>query len=110
MYLGIFKTIFIIISILLAISIIIQKIFMKKLKNTSFPAIIAVLLFLYILGTFIAAILLPHYVLKLIMFILGIAPFIIGKLATYKTEGLFTFIQIICALSGGVLMYISQGV
>lgn len=105
MYLKFLSPAYIVTCALLCLSIIIQKIFMSKLKNSAYPALIAVLLIFYVL----ISLLLFIAKFEPIMFLFAISPFIIGKLATYKTENLYSLLQIFCILlsaflvGGGVL-------
>ena len=89
-------------SILYTISVILHKLYISKqkdnLKASSFVAFIAGMLFLYIILCIALAIFSPVITKKIILLLFAISPFIIGKLATYEKEKLYSIIQIVIML------------
>ena len=92
------KLIFILISIVLALMLSIYKLFLAKQKRTpaisSFVSAIAGVMLTYILCAFVFSIYISGMLNKLIIILLGISPFIIGKFATYEKENIYSYIQI----------------
>ena len=91
--------IFIIFSLILILSILLFKLIISKskdnIKSSSFVAIIAIFLALYILMACIIAL----FKNDLIMGLFAISPFIIGKLATWEKEKIYTIIQILTIMA-----------
>ena len=87
------KLIFILISIILALMLSIYKLFLAKQKRTPaislFVSAIGGVLLVYILSCFIYAILISGMVHKIMVILLGLSPFIIGKFATYEKENIY---------------------
>ena len=98
-YLG---YIFIIVGSLLCLSLIVNKVYICKIKDnikkSNYVAGIAGLLALYIIFAFIISIFIPQYYNKILMLLFALSPFIIGKFASYEKELLYTSIQFICVL------------
>ena len=91
------KTLFILSGLLFVLSIIIHKLFVSKIKDamkiSNFIALMAIFMALYIIfGIVLAFRYNPIYI------IFALSPFIIGKLATYQKEKIYSIIQIICVL------------
>ncbi len=96
MLLNILKASFITFAILFIISVLIFKLCTKlkynKIKTSAFVPMIAIFLGAYIILAIIFAFFKPY------MLIFALLPFVIGKFATYKTEGLYSLIQIFCII------------
>lgn len=102
MLLDILKYSFIIIGSMLAIMITCGKLYVFKLKDnilvSNYAASIAGGFFLYAIFAILLIIFAPNLIDKFLMLMFGLSPFIIGKLATYEKENIFTIIQVITAL------------
>ncbi len=113
MLVKILEYIFVVESFLLAIMLILNKLLISKITDgirmTQFVATLAVLLAIYIVLALFIGILSPKTAVKLVMVPLGLSPFVIGKIATYKKEGLFTTIQILCIILGGIFVATTIG-
>ena len=112
MLLKIFLISFVLFGILFVLSVIINKIYVKNLKDnmkiSDYIAFLAICLALYIISAIFAVFFIHPLKYKLVMAFFAILPFIVGKLATYKYEWLFTLIQIIsvCLSILFVLLYV----
>ena len=99
MLLKIFEYIFIASGILFCIFLIMHKAYVSKLndnmKKSDYVACLAVLLSIYILSAVITGVMIPDWYKKVLMLLFAISPFIIGKIATYEKEKMYTGIQII---------------
>ena len=104
------KMIFMISGFLFAMSIIIHKLYVSKLKDmmkaSHFLASMAGFMGIYILSGIILAIFVPHLLNKIFVFLFAISPFIIGKFATYEKEKFFSVVQIVCVLISIVFVFI----
>lgn len=85
-------------SIFLTLFIIYGKVFVFKKQDaifvSNFCALIALLLTLYVILSFLYAIIEPALISKLIMILFGLTPFLIGRIATYNSEKYFTTLQV----------------
>ena len=92
------KIIFIVISVLLALILILYKLLISKLKRTSntsvYISFMTGMLLIYILGAFVLSTYTQDIFSKIIIFVFGLSPFIVGKFATYEKENLYSWIQI----------------
>ena len=109
MLINVSHYIFIIIALLLAIMLICYKLWVYKINDTNmaksnYMAGITGLFFLFSILAFIIAIITPGLKHKLILLIIAASPFIIGELATYKTEKFYSIIQVLIIL--GSICYI----
>ena len=92
-------------GLLFVFSIIIHKLFVSKIKDnmkiSHFLALMAILMGLYIIFGII-------YSLKtnLLFLFFALSPFIIGRLATYEKEKIYSFLQILCVLLSIILLFI----
>ena len=79
-----------------------------NMKISDYIAFLAICLALYIISAIFAVFFIHPLKYKLVMAFFAILPFIVGKLATYKYEWLFTLIQIIsvCLSILFVLLYV----
>lgn len=97
MLLKYLEYIFLITSILLCITLVLNKTYFCKLRDnitkSNFVVILAILLACYIVFAFSTGIFIPNILNKLIMFIFAVSPFVIGEFATYQKEPLFTSVQ-----------------
>lgn len=98
------KGIFIITSIVLCSLLTIYKTYLSRQKRTSktsvFVSFIAGFILFYSLFAIILAISVNKIPTKIGILLFGLSPFIIGKFATYKTETIFCWTQIMIVLSG----------
>ena len=100
MLLKISEYFFLITSVLLIFSIIIFKLVILRivkdnLKLSKYVAFISAMIFLYFISGITAAIFIPGVIKKIVLLSAAFSPFVIGKLATYKTEKIFTILQIL---------------
>ena len=104
------ENIFIALSSILALLLIIYKVFVCKIKQNPkisvYVSIITGVLFLYILFALMLSVTSVGIVNRVIILLLGLSPFIIGKLATYKKENLFSWIQIFVIILGVVYILV----
>lgn len=102
--------IFILISFVLACMIVVQKLIMCKIKDnikkSDFVAAIAVLFFLYVLFALLLVIFTPVLMSKFIMLVFALSPFIIGRLATFKSENFYSILQVLIILISGCYIFI----
>lgn len=98
------ELVFLIVSILLFLNILLGKMFVFGRTNSiaiSKCGVLMGMLFLfYSLSAFSFVIFDSVLTHKVIMFLLGLSPFIIGKLTTYKTINVYSIIQLFVILSG----------
>ncbi len=96
------KILFILCGIMYIISVILHKKYFSKLKDNSkisdYVALIALFLVFYILFGLLIFIFEKSILYKTIMLIFSSSPFILGKIATYEKEKLFTLIQFIAII------------
>lgn len=108
MLLKYFEYIFITLGSFLCLGLIVHKVYFCKIKDnikkSNFVVIIAGLLTFYIISAMVLALYIPNYYNKIIMFLFAIAPFIIGKYATFEKEPFYTFLQLICVLSSVIFV------
>ncbi|MCI1273224.1 MAG: hypothetical protein LKG27_02180 [Clostridiaceae bacterium] len=108
MLLIVLKYLFIAIGSLLAILITCGKLFVFKLKDnilvSNYTASIAGGFFLYAISAISLIIFAPNLIDKMLMLMFGLSPFIIGNLATYEKENVFTVIQIITAIASVIFV------
>ena len=99
-----FKLIFLIASLLLFLFLFVYKVYICKLKRTpkisAFVSAIGGVLLFYILSSFVYGIFVVGIVNKIILFLLTLSPFVIGKFATYEKERLYSCIQIFVVAFG----------
>ncbi len=99
MLLKVSENIFIIFAVLFGLALIINKIYIVKLKDnlkkSDYIAGIALLLAMYVVLSLIVGILIPTIYKKASMILFALSPFIIGKLATYEKEKIYAVIQIL---------------
>jgi len=92
------KFLFIVIAAIFSLMLMIYKLILCKLKRTSktslYISVMTFLLFLYITFALLLVILVPKVLSKFIIGFFAISPFIIGRLATYKKENLYSWLQI----------------
>lgn len=104
------KVVFIAVSCILAILIILHKAFVSKIKDnikiSHFVASIAFFLALYVIFGIALIFVLKSIFYKFIIFIFAMSPFIIGKLATYKKEKLYSFIQVVSVILSTLVVII----
>ena len=102
------KLSFIIISFMLAFSISAYKLFESKIKKASkvsiFVPFIASVMSVFVLCALVLFFVIPGVLNKIIVLLLGLSPFIIGKFATYEKENLYSRLQVITVILGA--MYI----
>ena len=110
MLLRIFEYIFITSGILFSILLIIHKTYISKLNNnmikSDYVAGLVVLLSIYVLTAVITGIIVPVWYKKALMLFFAILPFIIGRIATYEKEKIYTGIQIISIVISTVFVLI----
>jgi len=98
------KIFFISISSLLIFTIFTGKFFIFNCTNSRYMAqcglVMAILFALYSINGIILAILPSSITYKIILIALGISPYIIGRLATYETLNVATFVQLTLLLGG----------
>ena len=101
------SNLFIIFGILFSLSIIVGKIFIFKMKDTMFVSnyivLIAVFLGAYSLIGLFLIFKVPFLYFKLFFLFVALSPFLLGQIASYKTEKIFTFLQVIIVLFSVVL-------
>lgn len=74
------------------------------MKKSDYVAGIALLFALYVLSALITAILIPNIYCKIVMILFALSPFIIGKMATYEKEKIYTVFQILSILASGIFV------
>ena len=102
MYLKIAEYLFITIASILALLLMLQKLYVYKLKDNikkaEFISVTTAFLLVYMLNALCLTFMIDSVINKLVMFLFAISPFIIGKLVTYEKENLYSAIQIICII------------
>ena len=108
MFLKILKWLFLVSCIMFPLTTILHKFYICKLadnmKKSDFVAFLASILGLYILTGILLIFFISGIAGKFFMGLFSLSPFIIGKLATYKTEKLFTTVQISCIIISGIFV------
>ena len=108
--LKILSLIFSISGLLFILSIIIHKLYISKqkdiMKASHYVASMAIFMGIYILSGIMLSILLHSIIPSIIILLFALSPFIIGKLATYNSEKIYSIIQIICVLISTVYVFI----
>lgn len=106
----ILSLIFSISGLLFILSIIIHKLYISKqkdiMKASHYVAGMAIFMGIYIFSGIVLAILLHSIIPSIIILLFALSPFIIGKLATYNSEKIYSIIQIICVLISTVYVLI----
>ncbi len=105
------KYAFILFACILALMISIYKIFMQNNKRTEKTACylsgLTWAFALYVLSAVILSIFISGNINKFVIILFALSPFIIGKLAAYKTENFYSIIQILCAvISAGYVFFV----
>ena len=105
MYLEIFKWIFIIISVIIAVMLVLldRNITkrMEPMKASEFVSFVTAGLLIYVMLAFILAIK-SNGISRFVMLLFAIFPFIAGHFATYKSKRNFTLVQILVIISSVV--------
>jgi hypothetical protein len=113
MLLKILEYVFVVESFLFAIALIMNKMLVSKItdnaKMTQFVIVLGSLLLVYIVLALSIGILSSKTAVNIVMVPLGLSPFVIGKISTYKTEGIYTTIQILCIILGGIFIATTIG-
>lgn len=106
MNLELIKTFFVLSGIIFTILFAIRVLgkFKDAGKLSAFVSVIAISLILYIIFAIILAIFVQDYSHKVILILLAISPFLIGKLVNYEKLKFYSTIQIICAILGVVFV------
>lgn len=108
MSVGIVEMTFIASCLIFSVLIILHKAVVSKLKDnikiSHFVAVIAFFLALYVILALLMVFLLKSLLYKAIMLVFALSPFIIGKLATYKKEKLYSFIQVLTVLLSAIVV------
>lgn len=93
------KILFVIFGILYVLSVILHKIYFSKLKDnvkiSNFVALMTLFLLLYIIFGLILVLFVKGIFYKTIVLLFAMSPFIIGKVAVYEKEKIFTTVQFI---------------
>lgn len=100
MYIKFLSWSFVIFGSTLGFLITFLKLYVCRLKNdivANYVPLIAFVMFFYIIFALLLTIFIKGASNKIIMFAFANSPFIIGKLATYKTEKIFSYLQVVCA-------------
>ena len=109
MLLIILRNSFIIIALWLFFTMAFRKVLINKIsdnvKQSEFVAFIGLLIMLYSIVGLLLMFFVFGWTSKIVLLLCSIAPFIIGKLATYEKEELFSFIQLIIVL--GSVIYVN---
>ena len=104
------KLFFISVGILYVLSLIIHRLYFSKIKDnvkiSNYLALVAFFLLLYIFSGVTLTVFVKNIVYKIIIFLFSVAPFIIGKFATYEKEKLFTIIQFILIIISVIFVMI----
>lgn len=99
MLINILKILFALVAISLVFMIIGLKWYVSKIKDnmkkSDYIAVMAILFFLYVIIAFILALFLKGWTNKIVMILFAISPFIIGRIATFKTEHFYSTIQML---------------
>ena len=97
-----FKAVFMVSGVLFTLSVLIYKLYISKqkdiMKASHYVASMAIFMALYILSGIALAFIVPNITHKALVLLFALSPFIIGKIATYNTEKIYSAIQIICVL------------
>ena len=67
-------------------------------KLSAFVSVIAMFLLLYVVFAVALAVFVPSLIHKILLIIFASAPFLIGKIVTYKKLKLYSIIQILCVI------------
>ena len=100
MYLRILEWSMIFAGLTLGALITFQKLIICKLKNdivANYVPFIAFAMLFYIVVALLLAIATRGTINKVVTFLFAISPFAIGRFVTYKTESLFSYVQVLCA-------------
>ena len=93
------KILFIIIGFILFLMLSFYKLYLCKKPRTEkvsvFVSGLGAIFLLYIVIAVLLAIFIPGIINKSVLLFFGISPFIIGKLATYEKEKIYSLIQIL---------------
>jgi len=102
------KLLFVFIGILYVISVILHKLYFSRLKDnvkiSNYVALIAFFLFLYIILGLILVVFEDKLLYKIIILSFSLAPFMIGKVATYEKEKLYTIMQFILIIISDIFV------
>ena len=94
--------IFIVLACLFATTLVLGKLFVFKFKDTMFVsnyvAMLAIFMGLYCLSGAILMFVTPYIKFKLMLMFFSLSPFVLGRIATYKTERIFSIIQILLVI------------
>ena len=103
------KYIFITFAVILAVMITVYKLYVQKLKRNektaSYVSVLTWAFALYIFSAFVLVFFINGGINKTVIILFALSPFIIGKLATYQKESLYSIIQILCAVISAGYVY-----
>lgn len=104
----ILKILFALSGLFYIFSVFFHKIYISKLKDnviiSHFVAAIAAFLTLYVLLGLVLFIFSKGLIYKAVILLFSASPFIIGKIATYEKEKIFTLIQFIIMLASVIFI------
>ena len=109
MHLDLMKWIFEIFGIIFVSSLILMNfLFFKNYRKelSKYVPVLAFMFILYLLLMLIIIWFIKGILLKVIMFILFLSPFIIGKLVSYKKLSCYSIIQILCVILSMLIVII----
>ena len=102
MCLTLLKIIFGVSAFLLAVLLILREKGYTKdfspMKASDYISGLAGLMFFYVVSACLVAILIDGAIIKIVMLLFGLSPFIIGKLVTYEKVKIYSIIQIACII------------
>lgn len=97
------SNLFIAFGCLFLLALIMGKAFVFKLKDTmlvsNYIALMTAFMGLYCISGFLLMFRVPVIQLKLLLLLFSLSPFILGHFAEYKTEKLFTLLQIVLVIA-----------
>ena len=104
------KILFMVIGFVLFLMLSFYKLYICKRPRTEkvsvFVSIMGGLFVIYIISALILAIFIPGIINKLVIVFFGLSPFIIGRLATYEKEKIYSLIQIIFVIISVIYTFI----
>ena len=101
------SAIFIVFGCLFVLSLVTGKLCVFKLKDTMFVsnyiALMTAFMGMYCITGFVLMFRVPFIQLKLLLLLFSLSPFILGQFATYKSEKIFTLLQILVIIASIVV-------
>lgn len=104
MFIKIFEILFLILSSVMALQLTLLMFNitkrLKPMRASDFVSSVAAMTIFYIINALVLALFMPQISSKFVMVFLAFAPFLIGRMAEYKTHKIFTIVQILIIICG----------